>query len=158
MKKTKVLFIASTGGHLSEILELKKMYNNYDFHLITEKTKNNLSLKNNYQDRISYLLYGTKHNMFTYPFIALINCLLSLIYYMKYKPKYIITTGAHTCVPICMIGHLFGTKIIYIETFANRHTKTMTGKFLYKIADKFIVQWEDMLKLYPNATYGGWIY
>jgi hypothetical protein len=38
------------------------------------------------------------------------------------------------------------------------HTKTMTGKFIYKIADRFIVQWENMLNLYPDAIYGGWIY
>ena len=158
MKKTKVLFISSTGGHLSEMFQLKEMFKHYDYHIITEKTKNNLSLKNKYTNRISFLLYGTKHNLFTYPFIAIINFMLSIIFYFKYKPKFIITTGAHTCFPICVIGHVFGSKIIYIETFANMHTKTMTGKFIYKIADKFIVQWDNMLKLYPNATYGGWIY
>jgi UDP-N-acetylglucosamine:LPS N-acetylglucosamine transferase len=92
MKKTKVLFISSTGGHLSEMFQLKDMFKDYDYHIITEKTKNNLSLKNKYHDRISFLLYGTKHYMLSYPFIALINCILSLIFYIKYKPKYIITT------------------------------------------------------------------
>ena len=28
----------------------------------------------------------------------------------------------------------------------------------HKIADYFIVQWEEMLKFYPNAILGGWIY
>ena len=27
-----------------------------------------------------------------------------------------------------------------------------------KFADLFIVQWEDMLELYPKGVYGGWIY
>ena len=49
-------------------------------------------------------------------------------------------------------------KIIYIETFANSKTKTATGTLLYTFADVFIVQWEEMLELYPNAIYGGWIY
>ena len=45
-----------------------------------------------------------------------------------------------------------------IETFANRNSKTATGKLVYKFADLFIVQWEEMLKLYPKAKLGGAIY
>jgi hypothetical protein len=59
---------------------------------------------------------------------------------------------------MCCIGKLFGSKIIYIETFANMYTKTVTGKLLYPIADLFIVQWDSMKKLYPNSVDGGWIY
>lgn len=33
-----------------------------------------------------------------------------------------------------------------------------TGKFLYKFVDLFIVQWEELLKFYPKAVYGGKIY
>ena len=57
-----------------------------------------------------------------------------------------------------MIGKILGSKIIYIETFANIHTKTATGRLIYPIADLFIVQWESMLKVYPKAVYGGWIF
>ena len=53
---------------------------------------------------------------------------------------------------------MFGSKIIYIETFANRNSKTSTGKLVYKFADLFIVQWEEMLNLYPKAKLGGSIY
>ena len=56
----KVLFIASTGGHLSEMMQLKSMFNNYDYHIITEKTKSNLRLKDTYPNRVNYLVYGTK--------------------------------------------------------------------------------------------------
>ena len=45
-----------------------------------------------------------------------------------------------------------------IETFANKNKKTATGRLIYPIADLFIVQWKEMLKLYPKATYGGSIY
>ena len=86
------------------------------------------------------------------------NCFKSLFYYFKIKPKIIITTGTHTAVPMCYIGKIFGSKIIFIETFANKNTKTLSGKMVYPIADLFIVQWEEMKKLYPKAVYGGAIY
>ena len=70
----------------------------------------------------------------------------------------VVTTGTHTAVPMCYIAKLFGSKVIFIETFANRNSKTATGKLVYKFADLFIVQWEEMLKLYPKAKLGGSIY
>ena len=154
----KVLFISSTGGHLNELLQLKSIMNKYDSYLITEKTKSTISLKEEYKDKISYLIYGTKHNMLTYPFKLLANCFKSLYFYFKINPDVIVTTGAHSAGPMCCIGKIFGSKIIYIETFANIHSKTVTGRIVYKFADLFIVQWESMLKLYPKAIYGGWIF
>lgn len=158
MSKKRVMFIASTGGHLNELLQLDKMFNDYNFHLVTEKTKSNMYLKDMYKDRVSYLIYGTKHHIITYPFKLLLNCFISLFIYLKVRPDYIITTGVHTAGPMCCIAKIMGSKIIYIETFANMVTKTTTGRLLYPISDKFIVQWESMKKLYPNATFGGWIF
>ncbi len=157
MKKN-VMFISSTGGHLNEMLQLKELFEKYDYYIVTEKTKSNLNLKNKYKNKVSFLVYGTKDHMLVYPFKLIYNTFKSLFIYLKVHPDYIVTTGAHTAGPMCCIGKLLGSRIIYIETFANITTKTITGKCLYPIADKFIVQWESMLKLYPEAVYGGWIF
>ena len=154
----RILFISSTGGHLNELMQLKPLLRNYDYNIVTEKTKSTVNLKEKYNNKIGFLVYGTKHNMLTYPFKLIYNCFKSLYYYIKFHPDYIITTGAHTAGPMCCIGKIFGSRVIYIETFANINTKTVTGKLLYHIADKFIVQWPDMKKIYPKAVDGGWIY
>lgn len=156
-KNNKVLFISSTGGHLSELLQLRSLIDEYDSYIITEKTKSNLSLKNKFK-KVYYLVYGTKKNLFTYFFIFGFNVLKSLYYFIKIRPRVVITTGTHTAVPMCYIAKLFGSKVIFIETFANSKTKTLAGKIVYPIADTFIVQWENMLELYPKAILGGWIY
>lgn len=77
---------------------------------------------------------------------------------VRIRPQVIVTTGTHTAVPMCYLAKLFGKKVIFIETFANSKTKTKAGSMVYPIADVFIVQWESMLKLYPKAILGGWIY
>lgn len=59
---------------------------------------------------------------------------------------------------MCYIGKLFGSKIIYLETFANIKTKSLSGKLVYPIADLFLVQWESMLECYPKAVYVGGVY
>lgn len=158
MKKKKVLFISSTGGHLKELLQLKPLFSKYDSYLITEKTGSTIKLKEEYKNKMGYMLFGTKDHMLTYPFKLFANCFISLYYFIKIRPKYIVTTGTHTAGPICYLGKIFGCKIIYIETMANINRKTQTGRLIYPIADLFIVQWESMLKIYPKAIYGGFIF
>ncbi len=156
--KRRVMFISSTGGHLNEMLQLKELFDKYDYHIVTEKTKSNLNLGEKHVGKVDFLVFGTKDFMLTYPFKLLYNCFKSVYIYLKVHPDYIVTTGAHTAGPMCCLGKILGSKVIYIESFANISSKTITGKLLYPIADKFIVQWESMLELYPDATYGGWIF
>ena len=158
MKNKKVLFISSTGGHLSELMRLSPMFEKYEYFIITEKTKSNLNLKEIYPKKVGFLVYGTKRKFLSYPFKLIYNCFKSLYYFIKFRPKVVVTTGTHTAGPMCCIAKLFRRKVVYIETLANSNTKTATERLLYHIADLFIVQWEDMLKLYPKAKYGGWIY
>ncbi len=154
----KVIFISSTGGHLTELLQLSPLFDEFDSTIITEKTKANASLKKKYSQPCYTLVYGTKNHLFSYVFKFSWNCLKSLYYYFKIKPDVIVTTGTHTAVPMCKIAHFFKKKVVYIETFANSKTPTQSGKMIYPIADLFIVQWESMLEFYPNAVVGGWIF
>ena len=140
--KKKVLFISSTGGHLSELLQLSPLFEKYDYKIITEKDKSNEKLKEKYGEKLYFLPYGTRAKLFTYIFKYFYLCLKTIYLYFKIKPEVMI----------------FGSKIIYIETFANKNKKTATGRLIYPIADLFIVQWKEMLELYPKAIYGGSIY
>ena len=159
MKKSRVLFISSTGGHLDELLKLDSLFKKYDYYLVTENTKANINLKKKYKN-VSYLVYGTKVHLFKYIFKYTFNILKSIYLYFKIHPDYIVTTGTHTAAPIACLGKVMGSKVIYIETFANITTRTATGNLIYKLNmyDIFIVQWKSMLKVYPKATFGGWIY
>ena len=153
----KVLFISSTGGHLSELLQLEPLFKKYHSYLITEKTKSTIGLKKEFNN-VNFLVYGSKDYKLTYLFKFIYNTIKSFVLFIKIRPNVIITTGTHTAVPMCYIGKLFRRKVIFIETFANRNSKTLSGKLVYPIADVFVVQWEEMLNLYPKAVYGGWIY
>ena len=172
----KIIYISSMGGHLKELLALKKSMKHFKSYIVTEKTdatsflkdlqktENNKSANNCNNDNdiffeeVYYLPYGTKKNIFKYIFIFLMMIFKSIYILLKIRPKAIVTTGTHTAVPMCYIGKIFGVKIVYIETFANITTKTLAGKIIYPIADKFIVQWESMKKLYPKSEYFGGVF
>lgn len=44
------------------------------------------------------------------------------------------------------------------RVFAKVTSPTLSGKYLYRFADQFYVQWESMKKIYPNSIYVGGIY
>ncbi|TLG75257.1 PssD/Cps14F family polysaccharide biosynthesis glycosyltransferase [Culicoidibacter larvae] len=151
----KVIFISSGGGHLSELLKLKPLFTKYKSKLITEKSETTKSLQLDIP--IQYLIFGTRKHIVSYTFKFAINCLLSFWYFITFRPNVIVTTGAHSAVPMVYIAKLFRKKIVFIESCARVHSQSMTGKIIEKKCDKIIVQWPEMKKVYKNAEYHGTI-
>ena len=60
--------------------------------------------------------------------------------------------------PFFYVGKILGIKTMYIEVFDRIDKPTLTGKFVYPVTDRFIVQWEEMKKFYPKAENLGSIF
>ena len=155
-QKKKVMFICSVGGHLTQMLQLKSIFNNYNYLLVTEKTDVTKDLKKDYN--IKYFKYCNGKKFFSYLFTNIINTFNSIFTFIKFRPDVIVSTGANTSVPMCYLGKIFGKKVIFIESFAKSRGKTLSGKLVYPIATIFVVQWESMLEYYPKAKFWGGIY
>ena len=69
-----------------------------------------------------------------------------------------VSSGAAVAVPFFYLGKLFGAKTVYIEVFDRIDAPTLTGKLVYPVTDKFVVQWEEMKKVYPKAINLGGIF
>lgn len=76
----------------------------------------------------------------------------------KRKPDLIISSGAAVSVPFFYLGKLFGAKLIYIEVFDRIDKPTLSGRLVYPIVDKFIVQWEEQKQVYKKAINLGSIF
>lgn len=148
------MLVASAGGHLAELQKLA-LANHPDSIVITEKTD---SINNpNYK----YLRYGTRSKIFVYPFIFMSNFMRAMYYLLRYRPKYLISTGAHSCVPFFIIAKTFpkrSIKTIYIESFAKVNSPSMTYNFIKNYCDVVIVQHQELLDIYPNSVYLGGVY
>lgn len=153
-KKIKVAFAASSGGHFEQLMMLKPLMEKYDSFIVTEKTKYNeksSSVKTYYMNQVNRKELSFIPNM-------LINLFKSLKIMIKEKPNAVICTGVLAMIPMCLLCKVFRGKLIYIESFAKVTSPTLTGKFLYKYADQFYVQWKTMKEFYPDAIYVGGIY
>lgn len=155
-KKEKVCFLASFGGHLEEISRLVEIEEKYDNFLVTEKGKFE---ELHFGKKVIYVYQiNRKEILFPFKFIGLILKAFKIL--LKEKPTVLISTGALATVPFCIVGKLLGKRIVYIESFARVDTPSLTGKIIYKLklANLFVVQWEDMLKYFPEAIVGGRIF
>ena len=88
----------------------------------------------------------------------LINTRLAWKVLRKERPDVIVSSGAAVAVPFFYLGKLFGMKTIYIEVFDRIDKPTMTGKMVYPVTDRFIVQWEEMKQVYKKAINLGSIF
>lgn len=153
-----ICFAASSGGHFEQLMMLKPLMEKYNGFIVTESTQYN---KNNTDDNEkikTYYLKQVNRKEILMLFNMLINFFKSLKILIINKPDIIITTGVLAIIPLCLMGKIFGKKIIFIESFAKIESPTLTGKMMYKFADQFYVQWPNMLKIYPKAIYKGGIY
>ena len=148
----KVCLVGSSGGHLTHLYLLKKFWTNEDRFWVTfDKEDANSLLK----DEKKYnCYYPTNRNIKN----LVKNTFLAFKILKKEKPDLIISSGAAVAVPFFYVGKLFRAKTVYIEVFDRMDKPTLTGKLVYPITDLFVVQWEEMKKVYPKAINLGGIF
>lgn len=150
----KICFAASSGGHYEQLLMLKPLMKKYDSFILTEKTSYQADL----QDIRTRYLWQVNRREKSFFLRMTVNIIKSSCIFIKERPDVVISTGVLATIPICLLAKAAGRKLIFIESFAKVTSATETGRLLYRFADQFYVQWEPMLKVYPNAIYLGGIY
>ncbi len=144
-KKLKVCLVGSSGGHLTHLYMLKPIWQNEERFWVTfDKMDANSILKN---EKVYHCYFPTNRNIKN----LIKNTFLAIKVLHKEKPDLIISSGAAVAVPFFYLGKLRGAKTVYIEVFDRIDKPTLTGKLVYPVTDKFIVQWKEMKKVYPKA-------
>lgn len=153
-RPVKVCFASSSGGHFEQLLMLRPLMGEYDSFILTERTQYQSPVSG---ERIYLMKKVIPIDRFWVPW-TIVNIVRSFVIFLRERPDVVISTGVFITVPMCVFAKLFGKKVIYIESFAKVTSPTKTGRFLYKFADRFYVQWESMLNVYPKAVCLGGIY
>lgn len=153
-KKPKICFISSAGGHFEQLKQLKAVKEKYDSFYMVTRTKATEKMK----DKRYIIINLERRNPLVFLLSLTAMTLQQAFILLKERPDVIITTGAGVVIPTCLMAKMMRRKVIYIESFARVNTPNKTGVFVYKFADLFIIQWEELRDYYPNAIYGGAIY
>jgi len=153
VKKFRILLPSSSGGHLSEIFQLKELLAATEHLFVTEDLPLTRQLLEG--RACKFVRPNGRNRDWVFWKNFLINWFLAVPIILKFRPHAIVTTGSHTAIPFCYIGKLLGCKIIYILSFCRIDSKAAAASAVYPIADLFFVQWQQMRSKYPKSTYVG---
>lgn len=150
--KLKICLVGSSGGHLMHLYMLKPFWENNERFWVTFDKEDARSL-----------LKGEKMYKAYYPSnrsikALIINTWRALKILTKEKPNLIISSGAAPAIPFFWLGKLFGAKTIYIEVFDRIDAPTIAGKICRPVSDAFIVEWEEMTRVYKKSINLGSIF
>lgn len=146
----KICLACSIGGHFTQMLELKEVYGKYEHFFVTNPGTQTISRLAN--ERKYFIPQRIKKSVF------LKHLFMSLKILLKEVPDVIITTGSGDAFWICVLGKLFGKKVVYIESFSKVTTPSKFGRAAYKFADLFLYQWDKLREYYPKGIYSGVIF
>ena len=147
----KICLACSAGGHLRELqLAVGSIPEEKDCYWLTLKT---ISTKAFLKDKEHVFLINFQPSRL---WTLLINSIQALFWVLVKRPDVIITTGAGVVVPTVFFAKkLLRTKIIFINSAADVTEASKTPYWIEKYTDLFLVQWEEMKQVFPNAIYTG---
>ena len=148
----KVCLVGSSGGHLTHLYMLKPFWQDKERFWVTFNKEDANSILEG--ELVYHCYYPTNRSLKA----LLINTRRAWKVLRKERPDVIVSSGAAVAVPFFYLGKLFGMKTVYIEVFDRIDKPTMTGKMVYPVTDRFIVQWEEMKQVYKKAINLGSIF
>jgi len=151
MGKIKICFPTSSGGHLTQLYNLKDWWSQYDRFWVTFDKIDARSLLAG--ERVYYAYFPTNRNIKN----LIKNTFLAMRILRQERPDLIMSTGAGVAVPFFYIGKMLGARLVFVDVINRIDSPTLTGNLLYPITNRFLVQWEDLKTFYPKGEYWGQI-
>jgi beta-1,4-N-acetylglucosaminyltransferase len=142
----KVMLVASTGGHLRQLLDMESWWGEHDRVWVTfpeAYAKDTLG-----QERAIWAFYPTSRNIPN----ALRNMKLAVKVLRAERPDIIVSTGAGVAVPFFVVARFLKIRTAFIEVFDRIDLPTLTGRMVYPLSDVFAVQWPQQLANFPAGT------
>lgn len=129
-----IALVCSHGGHLTEILQLMDAFESHEVFFITYESQRSAELEKRY----------TIKNLGKNPYRFLACCPKIAWILIREHPDLIISTGSEIAIPVFYIAWILGIRTMFIESLCRVKELSLTGKIVYPIADKFLVQWEEL--------------
>lgn len=141
----RTMLVASTGGHLAQLVALRSAFEGDVRSWITfNKPDAHAALKG---ETVAWAHHPTTRNIPN----TLRNLRLAARAVRSFKPDVIVSTGAGVAVPFFLVAKALGATTVYIEVYDRIDSPTLTGRLVRKITDVFCVQWPEQLEIYPGA-------
>lgn len=140
-----VLLVASSGGHLAQLLALRPWWRERDRTWVTFGTEDARSQLDG--ERSVWAYHPTTRNLLN----LVRNLSLAIRVMRRDRPDVVVSTGAAVAFPFFLVAKVMRVPTVYIEVYDRLDSPTLTGRLCRPITDLFCVQWEEQTRFYPRA-------
>lgn len=131
---------------MTEVRALKPAYESYQhFYVLNDQ----VSLPDDMQERTYFIKHSERDWLFAF------NLWEAWKILRKEKPTLILSTGAGPAVPFAIVGRILKVPNIFVETFTRVSKPSLSGRIMYRLADRFFYQWRSLENFFPKGVYGG---
>jgi beta-1,4-N-acetylglucosaminyltransferase len=148
-ERSRVLLVCSPGGHLQQMLALEPAWRDMQRHWVTLAGADVESLLA--EEEITLGHGPTNRSLGN----MLRNLPLAWSVLRRRRPDAILSTGAGLSVPFFLVGRLLGIRLVYVESVTRAESASLSGRLVYRLADRFFVQWPELAERLPRAEYAG---
>ena len=145
--KTKILAVASIGGHWIQLLRIAKpMEEQYEVVYLCTHPKCATMVEGH-----QFIQIEDYSRWDAWKMVPSFFSLLKII--RKEKPDAILTTGAAPGLMCILAGKVLGKKTVWVDSIANVQHLSASGRIATKFASKVYTQWQDLAT--TRITYAG---
>jgi UDP-N-acetylglucosamine:LPS N-acetylglucosamine transferase len=148
----RILFVASSGGHLDQLIQLRPWWQEHEREWVTFDLPDARSALTGETCRWAH--HPTTRNAPN----ALRNAVLAWRLLREYRPDVVISDGAGVAVPFFVLARLLAVRTVYLEVYDRVDLATLTGRLCSPFTDAFLLQWERQRSTYPQGVVVGRVY
>ena len=146
--RKRLLAIASSGGHWTELARLSNAFDDLD--VLYATTVQGLQVPSG-----SRPLHVIRDVSRSRPLAMLPLALQLLALLRRFRPHLIVTTGAAPGLLAIMLGRLTGSKSVWIDSIANAETLSLSGQLARRWASVRLTQWPALADPRSGVVYLG---
>jgi UDP-N-acetylglucosamine:LPS N-acetylglucosamine transferase len=141
----KILLVASTGGHLAQLLTMREWWSRHERHWVTFQKPDAIAALEN--EAVTWAHHPVTRNLPN----AIRNLGLAITTLRRLRPDVVVSTGAGVSLPFFVVARLLRIHTVYLEVFDRIDSPTLTGRLSYPISDAMCGQWPQQRAIYPEA-------
>ena len=126
-----ILFLSSCGGHFVQLYQISRSFSDRDLFFIVN---DEFSPPPSIRGKFSQITHAERN------LLQIFNLIEALWYVAILNPKVILSTGAAPAVPFGLVGRIFGSHVIFVESLSKIRTPSLTAVLMQYIANKLYVQ------------------
>lgn len=144
-----LMFVASNGGHLAQLVQLEPWWREHERTWVTFDTQDTRSTLHG--ERVVRAHHPTTRHLGN----LARNAVLARKTIRLYRPDVVVSTGAGVALPFFVAARAQRIPTVYLEVYDRVDSRTLTGRLCRPLSTAFCVQWPEQQTLYAGSELVG---